>query len=183
MDLTPYRPRDATSAAVRDAIAATRAATAPCLARVDEAKEQRDALLLDGTPKQVDAATTTLRAVHDEAEQLEAISDQLEARLAVALKEETCNAVVAALAKVGAGNERANTFWATHGPTLTALMTESDQIARELLSAWYLVKSTRKRASEKYGDDPRVGGDSGVASLDPAVEKWQRLFKNALAPG
>lgn len=182
MNLEPYRPRDASSAAIRDAIAATRAATALCLVRVDQAKERRDGLLLDGDRKSVDAAGVALRTVRDEAEQLEAIGIQLDTRLAAALKEESCNAVVSALGKVGAGNERANAFWAANGPTLTRLMNESGEIARQLSGAWYLVRSTRMRAAEKYGDDPRVGGDSGVASLDPAVEEWQRLFKEALAP-
>ena len=51
LDLSQFRPRDASSAAVHRAISDAAKARVACNMRITEAKEARDGLLLDGSPK------------------------------------------------------------------------------------------------------------------------------------
>ena len=67
MDFTQFRPTDASSEAIKTAIEAINAATADSEPRVVAAKESRDALLLDGSQKEVAAADAALRTAREDA--------------------------------------------------------------------------------------------------------------------
>ena len=117
LDFTVFRPAEETAVGVATALARVEEALAASGPRVTLAKEQRDALLLEGTPDALAAAEADLAQVRGDAERLEAILPGLRGRLTAARAIEADAAVqearIRAEAAVAAWNTRRAELFAT----------------------------------------------------------------------
>ena len=93
-DIFSLRPTEQTAAGISDALARAVAADAQQAATLQQALDQRDALLLDGSASALKAAEATLAAAREPAERVATIKHQLEQRLKEATERETMAAAV-----------------------------------------------------------------------------------------
>jgi hypothetical protein len=81
LDLAAFRPTADTAQAIDDAIAKITKALPDAQQRVDDALAKRDALLLRGGPKELDAAQAEIAAAHADVDQLTSLQGVLTEQL------------------------------------------------------------------------------------------------------
>jgi len=110
LDFAAFRPADNTAPSIGAAITRAEAALVASGSRAAEAKEHRDALLLEGSPDTLAAAEGALAQARGDAERIEAIlpglRDRLTAARAIEADAEVNEARIRAEAAVAAWNTR-----------------------------------------------------------------------------
>ena len=115
LDFLKLRPADNTAAGIAAALERANAARIAAQATITEAKQKRDALLLDGQPAQMTAAEKTLAAAREEAERIDALVEQLAARLPAAQRADALAKMDAKLSEMRNAAKAMETWWSKNG--------------------------------------------------------------------
>ncbi len=175
-DIFTLRPTEQTAAGISDALARAVAADAQQAAMLQQALEQRDALLLDGTPSALKAAEATLAAAREPAERVATIKRQLEQRLKEATERETMAAAEAARVEVEEALRVRAEWWLARRERLASEFAEGIKLSDDVGSATWRWQNATRIAAERY---------PGVTFAHPAVHpndpgNWQYDVGSAL---
>lgn len=148
----PFKLRPASGApeAIQAALEMVIAAEAEQAALLRQAREDRDRLLLDGTPAALAKAQAAITAAAEPAEQAGIMREQLELRLAIALEAEKVAAVAAAAAEAEAAANALSKWWVSMRRKLATELAEGMRLKAAASDAAFSYQMARRAGEERY---------------------------------
>jgi hypothetical protein len=154
------RPVDGSAAALRDAIARTRAAIERAEDDATRAKTDRDGLLIDGSPAELKAAEAALLAARDGAERFAAMLGQLDLRLAAADRAEMLASVARLQSELDAAEQAVAAWEASTVPGMVEACREGVRLHNVAVAALRSYVTVQDRIAECYPDEPLIPRNS-----------------------
>lgn len=149
-DIFKLRPTANTSEAIQAALDKVAAAETEQATQLRQAREERDRLLLDGTPAALAKAQAALTSAVEPAEQTATMRQQLEQRLAAALEAEKASAVEAAAAEASVTAEALSAWWIKTRKKLAAELAEGMRLKHVANDASFAHQIILQRAQQTY---------------------------------
>ena len=178
IDLLSLRPRDNSSAAVAEAIAAAEAQHDAVRQHVADLEAKRAGLLLDGSPADLAAGEFALAAARGEQEQVAAMLDALRARHDATMRSEALDRVHAAREEAEAALAARSAWWAKHGSTLRAMIEEGRRLSEAAWQANTGFSSTQMHVGQKY---PAAKDIAAPARPEHDNAEWHRELATELS--
>ena len=163
-DIFKLRPTSSTSEAIQAALDKVAAAETEQAAQLRQAREERDRLLLDGTPAALTKAQAAVAAAVEPAEQTATMRQQLEQRLAAALETEKVTAVEIAASEASATAEALSAWWIKTRKKLAVDLAEGMRLKRIASDASIAHQIAYQRGQQLYPHQ------TFAAAKMPAVE-------------
>jgi hypothetical protein len=156
MDMTTFRPADSTAAAIQTALTKAEAAQQQLLLTLADHKTSRDGLLLDGNPKELNAAEQALKGSRDTVERIDAIVEALRSRHAAAEQHEAEQKIVDASTALGLADADLANWWRKAGPTIRTILLEGHVHSKAIEDAGWEYRTSLRRLQERYEDSSFV---------------------------
>lgn len=178
MDMTKFRPADASAAAIQDALTKALETQKGIHKTIAGHKTERDDLLLDGDPKQLAAAEKALQASREAVERIDAVVVQLTSRHAAAERQEAEQRVRDAAAAHELAEAVHAKWWREAGPKIREMVLEGSRYSSERAAAMYNFKDQRFRLTHRYPDAeadivwPESMLDSNAYDYGEIIQKW-----------
>jgi hypothetical protein len=152
LDFLKLRPSAPTSEALAEALDRAKAAEGEARQAEKDARERRDALLLDGDASQLTAAEKALVTARENIERTTAILRQLEVRHAAALRSEMIGRADAATQAAEAADADLRRWWEKNETSLRRILSEGHRLTVAANSAFHDKERRRMIASQAYPD-------------------------------
>lgn len=164
LTLARLRPRDTSSAAVRDALTALQQERAATVQRANAARSQRTTALIAGVSWQVGEADKVVKAAADDAEMLDAMEPALGEKLAFAERIETLGR-----AEVAEANEAADVALQAYAAVLPKYARHAEAIAEiaRLGEAAGQAARNAETLARKHGVTPTPFASPGAVTSTP----------------
>ncbi|WP_426958391.1 hypothetical protein [Muricoccus radiodurans] len=152
LDFLKLRPSAPTAAAIAEAAERAQVAHADAQHRLEAARQQRDALLLDGEPAALTAAEKALTVAREDVERAEAIVAQLETRRAAATRSEAIGRVTAAGDARITADAELRRWWEKNAPGLRRILQEGHRLSTAAQAAADHLNNRKMHLGHEYPD-------------------------------